>query len=444
MKRVEFTAREALNEIVHGRLSSEELISDCLRQVDKLEEEIGAWAFIDRTKVIDQARKADTRRKIDNSSILPLDGIPVGIKDIFDTNDMPTENGTTIHAGRCPKDDAAIVRLLREAGALIMGKTVTAELAVYTPGKTKNPHDLTRTPGGSSSGSAAAVAARMVPLAVGTQTNGSVIRPASFCGVVGFKPTFGTIPRAGVLRQAPSLDQVGVFSRNVLDSALLASILMKPEEIYGDTLPLPEIDISLVEKSFSTNPNLGFVRTAVWSEASTITQKSYLDFVNGQRPVPTEIELPSICDQAVSCHRTIMLCEMAHHYNAIYTDNREEISPMLLGMLDEGRRVSLSEYLDAKNLLTEVSGVVDNALKDFDAVITPATPAEAPEGIASTGSPVFCTVWSLTGVPSISLPVLSGESGMPLGLQLVGSRGSDSKLLRGAHWLEKIHYSLND
>ena len=336
MEQDDLTALSTLKEMAAGRLSSEELLSCFLEQVDKRESEVGAWTFLDRAGVIEQARQADVRRKRGEISGVSLNGIPVGIKDIFDTNDMPTENGTVIQAGRRPSADAAVVSLLRDAGAIIMGKTVTAELAVYTPGKTKNPHDLSRTPGGSSSGSAAAVAAGMVPLAVGTQTNGSVIRPASYCGVVGFKPTFGTIPRANVLRQAPSLDQVGVFSRNVLDSALLASVIMNPGEQYGDTQPLPGIDMSLIKKGFPGSPALGFVRTAVWPEASTFTRKSCLDYVSGLGTAISEIELPSICDQAVSCHRTIMLCEMAHHYSRLYSDNRNKISPMLLAMLEEG------------------------------------------------------------------------------------------------------------
>lgn len=444
MKLHELTAQSAINEMSKRTLSSEELLSACLAQIDAREGEVGAWTFLDKKLALDQARQADRRRENGEKSGLVLNGIPIGIKDIFDTIDMPTENGTIAHSGRQPETDAAVVRLLREAGAVIIGKTVTAELAVYTPGKTKNPHDPTRTPGGSSSGSAAAVAAGMVPLAVGTQTNGSVIRPASYCGVVGFKPTYGTIPRANILQQAPSLDQVGIFSRNVIDSALLASVLMNPEAQYGDTLPLPGIDVSTVKLGFTGVPELAFIRSPVWSEASIITQESCLDYCRGMGVAINEIELPPVCRQAVSCHRTIMLCEMAHHYHKLYIDNRNKISPMLANMLDEGKLVSVSQYLDARNLLTEISGAVDNALKDFDAVMTPATPTEAPEGLASTGSPVFCTVWSLSGVPAVSLPVLSGEKEMPLGLQMVSTRGSDSRLLSIAQWLEEKHLSATD
>ena len=441
MKLFELTASEAIEKMVDEEISSEELIASCLGQIETKEGDIGAWSFWDKTKALEQAQLADTRRNIKKLSGLPLNGVAVGIKDIFDTKDMPTENGTIIHQGRQPDHDAAVVRLLREAGAVILGKTVTAELAVYTPGKTKNPHDLTRTPGGSSSGSAAAVAAGMIPLAVGTQTNGSVIRPASYCGVVGFKPSFGTIPRANILRQAPSLDQVGIFSRSVMDSALLASVLMCPDEQYGDTLPMPQIDISQAEQPFSKEPKLGFIKTPVWSEASISTQDRCLAYVSEFGPDIAHIDLPLVCEQAVSCHRTIMLCEMAHNYNNLYTESRDKISPMLLGMIEEGKQISISDYLDAKNLLTEITGEIDDTLKDFDAVITPATTAEAPAGLSSTGSPIFCTAWSLCGVPAISLPLLSGDLGMPLGLQFVSGRGTDTRLLRVAHWVERQHFS---
>lgn len=442
MQLFELTANEAIKKMENEEISSEELILSCLGQIGNRESDIGAWTFLDHKKALEQAEQADMRRKKPELSSLRLNGIPVGIKDIFDTKDMPTENGTEIHKGRQTDDDAAVVKLIREAGGIIMGKTVTAELAVYTAGKTQNPHDLTRTPGGSSSGSAAAVAAGMVPLAVGTQTNGSVIRPASFCGVVGFKPTYRTIPRDKILRQSPSLDQVGVFSRSVMDSALLASLLMCSDEQYGDTLPLPSIELPQIEQSFlEGGPKLGFIKSPVWSDASMSTQERCLSYARELCPDIIHVDLPSICNQAVACHRTIMLCEMTHNYNDLHTENRDRISPMLLSMLDEGRQISLSDYLGAKNLVTEISGVIDNTLKDFDAVITPATPAEAPEGLSSTGSPIFCTLWSLSGVPAISLPLLSGDSGMPLGIQFVSCRGTDTTLLQVAHWVERQHFS---
>jgi len=219
-----------------GKITSEELVRACLDRIAEIEETVRAWVYLDHEYAIKQAQDADKKLK-SGKSVGPLHGLPVGIKDIFDTADMPTENGTVLHAGRQPGEDATAVSLLREAGAIIMGKTVTTELAVYAPGKTTNPHDSKRTPGGSSSGSAAAVAAFMVPLAIGTQTNGSVIRPASYCGVYGFKPTYGRISRYGVLKQSRVLDQVGVFARSIEDAALVTQQLMAYDNKDPDVKP---------------------------------------------------------------------------------------------------------------------------------------------------------------------------------------------------------------
>ena len=441
MKLNELTVLDAIARMKNGSCSSEDLVSSYLDQVRSREDVVGAWTFLHDKIVLEQSHRADDRIKDRKVPFWPLSGVPVGIKDIFDTKDMPTENGTVACQGRRPKKDAAVVERLRSAGAVIMGKTVTAELAVYTPGKTTNPHDPARTPGGSSSGSAAAVAAGMVPLAIGTQTNGSVIRPASYCGVVGYKPTSGTIPRVGILRQAPSLDQVGIFSRNVGDCALLASVLMGREECHGDTLPWPELDLSQRKEGDGTPPRLAFVKTPVWSEGSASARDAFLAYVRSVDAEIIELDLPAICDEAVSCHRTIMLREMAHNYSRFYNEHRRQISPMLLDMLEEGRTISISQYLDAKNLSIDIAGKVDYILKAFSAVLTPATPSEAPEGLDATGSPIFSTIWSLCGVPAVSLPVLKGASGMPLGLQLVSAKGSDSALLTVAQLIEEKHRS---
>ena len=436
MKLHNLTASDAIIGMGNASYSSEELTTACLTQIEKRDNVVQAWAYLDNKKALSQARKADERSKENDRYPGALNGVPVGIKDIIDTKDMPTEHGTTVHRGRQPEIDAVIVDRLRTAGAVIMGKTVTAELAVYTPGKTTNPHDPFRTPGGSSSGSAAAVAAGMIPLAIGTQTNGSVIRPASFCGVVGFKPTYGSIPRSGILRQAPSLDQVGVFSRTVLDSALLASVLTTGAGYHGDTLPWPRIDIPYITKPFCRPPRIGFIKTPVWSEAADHCQKTILGYVEQVATDAPEIELPNVCSDAISCTRTIMLAEMAHNYNDLYEHHKSQLSAALVEMIKEGRKITTSRYLEAKNLSQDIMTEVGRVLRNFDAVITPATPAEAPVGLESTGSPVFCSIWSLCGVPAVSLPVLNGASGMPMGLQLVSARGNDSTLLRVAHWLE--------
>ncbi|MBT8362722.1 MAG: amidase, partial [Deltaproteobacteria bacterium] len=264
MNLYKMSARDAITRMRDSSCSSEELVTSCLKQIKFRENVVGVRAFLDEEASLNQSRQADRRMKDNNSSTPFLNWVPVGIKDIFDTRDMPTENGSVTCLDRRPEQDTLAIERLRNAGAVIMGKTVTAELAVYTPGKTTNPHDPARTPGGSSSGSAAAVASGMVPMATGMQKNGSLIGPASFCGVVGYKPTFGMIPWSGILRQAPSLDQVGVFTRNVGDSTLLASVLTGRQECYSDTLPWPNLNFALLMRKDQSPSRLAFAKTPVW------------------------------------------------------------------------------------------------------------------------------------------------------------------------------------
>ena len=439
------TARQAIAKIGSGELPVGSLLAGYLENIDRLEERVGAWTFLHRGIVLKQAEKIERLISSKGEMSAPLLGIPIGVKDIFDTADMPTENGTEAQKGRQPHRDATAVKILRDAGAVIMGKTVTAELAVYTPGKTTNPHDPARTPGGSSSGSAAAVAAGMVPLAIGTQTNGSVIRPASYCGVVGYKPTFGLISREGILKQAPSLDQVGIFSSIVEDAALLARVLIagssKDNDFRGGE-EKKEVIPCLQEARQVSQPKLAFVRSPVWDEATDKTQQECLDFLQRMVDKVIEVDLPPLCDYAVKCHRSIMLYEMALNYERFYEDHQELLSKTLLDMLVEGREISLEAYLDAKELALEITEAVDQILGSFDGVLTPATPSEAPTGLDSTGSPIFCTIWSLCGVPAISLPVLRGEERMPLGLQIVAARGRDDRLLESADWIERFCHQL--
>ena len=433
----ELSATQAMRLMAEGRLSSEDLARSCLGRIDRLEPTIGAWASLERELLLAQARAADERRLSGQAAGLPLNGIPIGIKDVFDSADLPTENGTPAHRGRRPQNDAAAVHLLRQGGALIAGKTVTAELAVYVPGKTVNPHDPQRTPGGSSSGSAAAVACSMVPIAIGTQTNGSIIRPASYCGVIGFKPTYGSIPRTGVLRQSPRLDQIGVFSRTVADSALVVSVLQESGVLRGDTLPWPKIDPERLQRDTIHKPRLAMVRTPVWSEAEPQTQQVFLRFIADLGIEVQEIILPAVTGRAVACHRTIMLSEMAHYYRPLVQEHRPHLSPKLLAMIEDGATIGKDQYIEALGLAEEITGAIDATLAPFTGTLTPATPAVAPEGLESTGSPVFSTLWSLGGVPAISLPLLTGENRLPLGLQIVAARGRDQALVQTAHWLEQ-------
>ncbi len=428
-------AAEAAAAIRDGLCTSEELVSACLRKIEQLEEQVQAWAFIDPELALEQARAADLALQA-GRSLGPLHGVPVGVKDIFDTRDMPTEDGTLLHSGRRPLEDATAISRLREAGAIILGKTVTTELAVFSPGKTRNPHDLTRTPGGSSSGSAAAVAAGMVPLAIGTQTNGSMIRPASFCGVYGFKPTFGLISRHLVLQQSQPLDQVGVFGRSIEDVALLAEALIGFDAHDPDTtLQARPTLVATQAEDPPVQPRLAFVKTPVWEKADNATREAFQELAGQLEEDIQEFDLPAEFDQAHELHRIVMEADLARSFEPEYRDGRDQLSEILAGMIERGQKVLAVDYNNAVAAADELYGGLDKLFEFHDAIITPATVGEAPAGLESTGSPIFCTIWTFCGMPSISLPLLVGENGLPLGVQLVGQRGDDARLLRTARWL---------
>ncbi|MEP7275093.1 MAG: amidase, partial [Betaproteobacteria bacterium] len=364
-------------------------------------------------------------------------GIPVGIKDIIDTGDMPTEDGTSLHAGRAPAHDAAVVAMLRAAGAVIMGKTVTTELATYAPGKTRNPRDPRHTPGGSSSGSAAAVAAGMVPLAVGTQTNGSVIRPAAFCGVFGFKPTFGLIPRSGVLKVSRTLDQVGVFARTLADVALIAEQLVGHDALDPDTTPRARMPlVATAAEEPPLPPVLAYVEGPVWDRASDDTRQAFAELVDTLGDCVVRIDLPPVANLALDWHKTIMEAEMAASLDREWEKGRDRVSPQLRDQLARGRATSAFDYLSARARIPLLNAGFSSIFERCDAIITPATPGTAPEGLESTGDPAFCTLWSLCGMPALTLPLMTGDNGLPLGVQMVGQRGDDARLLRTARWLE--------
>jgi len=439
MDLVLMSATEAAAAIQDGEITSEELVRACLEHIDRLDKQVGAWAFVDPELALDQAKKADMALQA-GMAMGPLHGVPVGVKDIFDTKDMPTEDGTVLHAGRKPLEDATVVSRLREAGAIILGKTVTTELAVYGPGKTKNPHDLERTPGGSSSGSAAAVAAGMVPLAVGTQTNGSVIRPASFCGVYGYKPTFGLISRHLVLPQSRPLDQVGVFARSIEDAALIAQSLMGFDANDPDTrVQARPALVRTQAEGPPVTPRLAFVKTPVWDQAEQATQNAFAELTDQLGDLAPEVELPDIFTSAHEQHRVIMEADLARSFEREYVDGSDKLSLILKEMIERGQKVLAVDYNNAIGTIEALNRGFDKLFEWHDAILTPAVIGEAPVGLESTGSPVFCTIWTLCGMPAISIPLLQGENGMPIGVQLVGPRGDDARLLRTARWLvEKI------
>ena len=435
MNLFEMSAAQAAAAIQSGEITSEELVKACLEQINAQEDSIGAWVYLDPEYAMQQARDADIHRR-SGKSVGPLHGIPVGIKDIFDTKDMPTEDGTLLHAGRTPAYDATAVALLREAGAIIMGKTVTTELAVYAPGKTRNPHDPARTPGGSSSGSAAAVAAGMVPLAIGTQTNGSIIRPASYCGICGYKPSHGLISRYRILQQSRILDQVGVFGRTVEDVALMAQQLMAFDDRDPDLRPRTRsnlIDTATQEPLMT--PRLAFVKTPAWDQADEDVQGAFAELVEFLGDRVEELDLSELLENANDWHRTIMEADLAKNFRREYERGKNSLSETLQEMIERGQQCLAMDYNYAQEQIPALNSELDEILMEYDAIITPATTGEAPLGLESTGSPVFCTPWSLCGVPSISVPILQGSNGMPIGVQMISNKHDDARLLRTANWL---------
>ncbi len=428
---------EAAAHIREGRITAAELVSDCLKRIDEVDAEVQAWTFLDRDHALWQAESLDGHRKA-GKALGPLHGVPVGIKDIFDTGDMPTEFGSKLWAGRTPRSDAYAVARLRGAGAVIMGKTVTTEYAYFHPGKTRNPHDKERTPGGSSSGSAAAVASFMVPGAIGSQTNGSVIRPAAFCGVVGFKPSHGLIPRTGALLLSRTLDHVGVFARSVEDAALLAEVLAGFDEEDPDSRPVARPPFASVAASEPPlPPRYAYVRGPAWKFAEPVTREAFAQLVQTLGEQAQEIEIGESFERAIDLHKAIMEVEMAHNLRRDFEKGGDQLSPVLRELIEYGRGRLAVDYAAAVAAIGPFNEALEEVFNEFDAILTPAAPGEAPRGLQSTGNPVFCTLWTYLGTPAITLPLLQSDAGLPLGVQLVGRRGGDARLLRTARSLVK-------
>ena len=433
---IALSAREAAARIARGDLTSEALVGACLDRIAELEPSVQAWAFIDRERALEQARAADAQRK-EGKGVGPLHGVPVGIKDIIDTADMPTEHGSVIFKGRQPTEDAACITALRRAGAVILGKTVTTELATLTPSRTRNPANLDHTPGGSSSGSAAAVAAGMVPLAIGTQTGGSVIRPAAFCGVYGFKPTFGLIPRPGVLTQSPSLDTVGVFGRSLEDAALLADALQAydPRDAASLSVSRPQL-LATATEDWPLPTLFAFVKTHAWNDADAATREAFGELVEELGGQVTEIALDSTTEYGLAAAKTVQNVEVAAHYGPILDRAPDQLSKRLAEQIELGRQIRGVDYFGALNARERFYATTQEVFTDYGTILTPAALGPAPKDHNTTGNPVFCGLWTYLGVPAVTLPLLEAD-GMPMGVQLIGPRRDDGRLLRGAQWLVK-------
>lgn len=428
------TAIEAARALAEGRLTSQLLIADCLARIAARDADVQAFAHFDADQVMADAKASDAARKR-GASLGPLAGIPVAIKDIIDTADYPTENGTPVFAGRQPDQDASVVAQLKAAGAIIFGKTVTTELAFFGPGKTRNPHDPRRTPGGSSSGSAAAVADFQVPLALGTQTAGSLIRPASYCGVIGFKPTFGAVSRTGVLAQSEPLDTIGGYARSVDDIALLMHAItgfdasdpdMKQGAAFSSE-PLPEP---------ARPPRIAFVKSPAWPNADAAAKLAIEAFAGsfGARAEIVEVPLPADFDGSLRLQQIVQFSDIAKNYGPIADENPNRVSAKLKEIIAEGRSFSKADYIAARADRDPLYESLQPMLNDYDAILTPSAPGVALEGLGATGSPMFNALWTYLGMPCISLPLLDID-GLPLGVQLVGARNRDRDLLVIAKWM---------
>jgi Asp-tRNA(Asn)/Glu-tRNA(Gln) amidotransferase A subunit family amidase len=431
------SATKAAAEIARGAISSEEYTRACLDRIVAIEPKVRAFAHLDPENALTQARERDEWRK-SGRPIGPLHGVPVGIKDIIDTSDYPTECGSPALSGRRPRNDATVVSRLRAAGAVIVGKTVTTEFAYFQPGKTRNPHDPERTPGGSSSGSAAAVAAEMVPIALGSQTNGSIIRPGAFCGVFAMKPTHGLVPRTGVLPLSRTLDHVGPFARSIEDMALALDVIAGHDAEDPDTRPIAARNFrQTAAEDFPLPPRFAFVPTPVWNKADAKTHEAFEGLVEELGEACFKFDLPDRYAAAWDAQRVIMATEMAHNLGVIVDKGGETISKAMRDLIADGRKVAATQYLAAVAATEPLrQGLNQLFEQECTAIITPAAPGAAPKGTA-TGNPAFCTLWTYVGLPAITVPLMTGEGGMPVGVQLVGPSGDDARLLRTARALVK-------
>lgn len=402
------SASQAARQIAAGEISSVELTQACLDRIGARDRDVRAWVRAPADMALAQARERDA-----TDPVGPLHGVPFGVKDLIDTADLVTEYGSPIHAGHQPRRDAACVRRLVAAGGVVLGKTVTTEFAFFHPGPTANPHDLAHTPGGSSSGSAAAVADAHVPLALGTQTAGSIVRPASFCGVWGIKPTFGDVPVEGTKPAGPSLDTLGVFARTPADLALGMSAM-------GDGRYEP------ADESLS----IGFVRTHEWDRADPSTRDAVTALAADLGC--EQVSLPGHFAGLVAAQMTIMDAEALESLRTEYVDHPERLSDQLRDMLDRAATIDPTEVHTARELAARCRADLDDVFGPHDALLTPAVLGEAPAGLEATGDPLFCRMWTLLGTPSVAIPGLTGPAGLPLGVQVVARRGADAVALAAA------------
>ena len=405
-------------------MTVEASIGAALERIATQEDRIGAWAWLDAEGAMRQARALD-RHGVQG----PLHGMPIGIKDVIATADMPTEYNSPIYAGNRPPQDAEVVRRLREAGAVIVGKTVTTEFAYMAPGRTRNPHDLRCTPGGSSSGSAAAVAAHMVPVALTTQTGGSTIRPAAYCGVIGYKPAYDRYPTAGIKYLAPSLDTIGLHADTLDHLARVSVVLAGEAHAAPGTLPAP--------------PRFVLLRGyhAELAEAQAVDRlEQVAGLLENEGASVRSIELPPLLVRLDPLHRVIMSSEVCRSFAAEWQTARDRLSPELAAFIAQGLAYSDTEVTAARVQLAEAASVFAELLREGEFLLTLPAPGEAPLGLASTGNSAFNRIWTMLRAACLTLPAGRGERGLPLGIQMVGSDSPDARhetqLLAAAQWVQ--------
>ena len=428
---------ELVEKIKNAQITSVELCQLYIDRINKFEKDIKAWAHFDKKLLLEKAAEADEHRRL-GKPLGPLHGIPVAVKDIVGTLDMPTECGTVIRKGKSYSQNAEIIELLISAGAIVMGKTATAELAYLGPAKTTNPHDYSRTPGGSSSGSAASVASFMAPLSVGSQTGGSIIRPASYCGVVGYKPTYGLISRNGVLKTSEKLDHVGVFGRSVEDVALLAKTLIKKDKF--DTASVhysAENMLNETKKGPLFEPKFIFYKTDYWKLVEKKSRESFEYFIKSFKKNIEVFDTPSYFKDIHKYHQIIYDTDLANNFSLYFKKYKKKLSKIMQDAIIRGNKHSAKDYAEAVDFMKRSYESYEEVFEDYHGVLSPSSPGVAPKSLKTTGTAEFNKVWSYLGTPCISLPLLQGENDLPLGVQLIGAKYDDQRFLGVANWLEK-------
>ncbi len=414
-------AWQAAQLLARRELSATALLQDCLERIDAREPQVQAFAHIDPAAALARARALDA-----SPWQGPLHGLPLGVKDLFDTADMPTGYGSPLYAGHRPAADAAVVALCRQAGAVLPGKTVTTEFAYFQPGPTRNPRQLGHTPGGSSSGSAAAVADGMLPLALGTQTAASIIRPAAYCGVFGYKPSAGRVPRAGIKSLSETLDTVGGFGRSVRDLALLAAVLL------GD-------DALLAEGALDSPaaPRIGLCPTPDAAQMDSDAQAAWHQAVQALAPDAAALQdaaWPAALPDLVALQKAVMAHEMARAFSHERLQHGPALSAQLQQLCDQGLAIAAATHAGHLRSTQAARVLADDWFQTHDLLLAPSTTGAAPAGLQSTGDPLFCRGWTLLGLPCVHLPFTQAANGLPMGVQLVGRWGKDARLLAAAQW----------